>query len=87
MLPRSRSIRTPWTDVRRFDAQALYRALDQQRVAQGLSWAAVARQVGVSAAMLTGTRDGGRLEVDGVLAMVGWQGVPLEHFVRRVPPK
>lgn len=73
--------------MRRFDAQALYRALDQQRVAKGLSWAEVARQVGVSAATLTRTRDGGRLEVDGMLAMVGWLGVPVEDFVREMPPK
>jgi len=37
---------------------------------------------GVSAATLTRTRAGGRLEVDGMLARVRWLGVPVETFVR-----
>jgi hypothetical protein len=28
------------------------------------------------------TRTGGRMEVDGILAMVAWLGVPVETFVR-----
>jgi transcriptional regulator with XRE-family HTH domain len=66
----------------RFDTKALYEALDKQRVARGLSWQDVARATGVSAATLTRTRQGGRLEVDGMLAMVLWLGLPVEHFVR-----
>ena len=69
----------------RFDCKALYEKLDQQRLAQGLSWQDVARATGVSAATLTRTRQGGRLEVDGMLAMVAWLGLPVEHFVRRSP--
>jgi len=68
--------------MRRFDARALYRALDERRVRDGLTWAEVARQVGVSAATLARTKEGGRLEVDGMLAMVGWLRLPVEHFVR-----
>ena len=66
----------------RFDAQALHRALDEQRTARGLSWQQVAGETGVSVATLTRTRLGGRLEVDGVLAMVGWLGRTVESFAR-----
>ena len=68
--------------MRRFDPKALYLALDERRVARGLSWQDVARATGVSAATITRTRTGGRMEVDGMLALVGWLGVPVETFVR-----
>lgn len=66
----------------RFDSKALYAALDAQRRAQGLTWTEVAKATGVSATTITRTRTGGRLEVDGMLAMVRWLGVPVETFVR-----
>jgi len=56
--------------------------MDARRQALGLSWSEVARQTGVSAATLTRTKLGGRLEIDGVLAMVGWLEQPVERFVR-----
>lgn len=65
----------------RFDAKALYEALDKQRSERGLTWAQVAAQIGVSAATITRTRLGGRMEVDGMLTMVRWLGVPVETFV------
>jgi transcriptional regulator with XRE-family HTH domain len=71
--------------VRRFDPKALYRALDEQRVARGQSWQDVAAAMGVSVATITRTKDGGRMEVDGMLAMVHWLGVPVETFVRDTP--
>lgn len=70
--------------MRRFDTRALFAALDRQRTTRQLTWDAVAREIGVSAATITRTRRGGRMEVDGVLAMVGWLGVPVETFVRDV---
>ena len=66
----------------RFDSKALSAALDAQRVARGMTWTQVAAATGVSAATITRTRAGGRLEVDGMLAMVRWLGVPVEKFVR-----
>jgi transcriptional regulator with XRE-family HTH domain len=69
-------------NVRRFDARALHAALDSQRRARGMTWQQVAADVGVSAATLTGTKRGGRLEVDGALAMVGWLGRTVESFTR-----
>ncbi|MGC4084481.1 MAG: helix-turn-helix transcriptional regulator [Vicinamibacterales bacterium] len=68
--------------MRRFDARALHAALDAQRDARDLTWRDVASQTGVSVATLTGTKRGGRLEVDGALAMVRWLGVTIEHFTR-----
>jgi hypothetical protein len=73
--------------VIRFDARALYVALDQQRLAREMSWEQVAAAIGVSAATIARTRDGGRLEVDGMLAMVSWLGVPVETFTREVRAK
>ena len=70
----------------RFDAKALYLALDAQRAARGLTWRQVASEVGVSASTLTRTRAGGRMEVDGMLAMVSWLRVPVETFVRGRDP-
>jgi transcriptional regulator with XRE-family HTH domain len=66
----------------RFDAAALYAALDRQREGRGLTWAQVAAEIGVSAATIQRTQTGGRMEVDGMLAMVAWLGVPVETFVR-----
>jgi hypothetical protein len=66
----------------RFDAKGLYAALDRQREVRGLTWTQVGAAIGVSPATITRTRAGGRLEVDGMLAMVRWLGVPVETFVR-----
>ena len=68
--------------MKRFDAKALYAALDRKRQEQGLTWQQVGKAIGVSPSTLTRTRDGSRLEVDGMLAMVAWLGRPVEDFVR-----
>ena len=68
--------------MRRFDPSALFAALDAQRIARGLTWNDVARDIGVSSATLKRTQHGGRMEVDGMLAMVDWLGVPVDRFVR-----
>ena len=68
--------------MRRFDSAALYVALNERRVARGLTWTEVAQATGVSVATIRRTEDGGRMEVDGMLALVGWLGVPVETFVR-----
>jgi transcriptional regulator with XRE-family HTH domain len=69
----------------RFDSQALYAALDAKRTSLGMTWAQVASEIGLSAATIARTRTGGRMEVDGMLAMVGWLKVPVETFVRDSP--
>ena len=68
--------------MKRFDSKALYAALDEQRQARHLSWQEVAKELGVSVSTITRTQKGGRMEVDGMLAMVGWLGVAVETFVR-----
>ena len=73
--------------MRRFDTKALYEALDQARQERGWTWQQVGREIGVSPTTITRTRAGGRLEVDGMVAMVGWLGLPVEHFVRDVSSK
>ena len=67
----------------RFDSLALYEEIDRQRKARGLSWADVARETGVSQSTITGTRRGGRLEIDGCLAMTDWLGRTVDSFARR----
>lgn len=67
----------------RFDSKALYAAMDKERTARSLSWTQVAAEIGVSASTITRTRKGGRMEVDGMLAMVSWLRVPVETFVHR----
>ncbi|HEU4994259.1 MAG TPA: helix-turn-helix transcriptional regulator [Gemmatimonadaceae bacterium] len=71
--------------MRRFDSTALWRAMDEQRNARGQSWNDVATAIGVSVATITRMRNGGRMEVDGMIAMVSWLGVPVETFVREMP--
>jgi transcriptional regulator with XRE-family HTH domain len=66
----------------RFDSKALYQALAERRTSLGMSWKQVADEIGVSAATLMRTRQGGRMEVDGILAMVGWLGRTVESFTR-----
>ena len=68
--------------MRRFDSKALYKALDEQRASRGMTWTAIAKEIGVSTATITGTKRGGRMEVDGMLAMVHWLEVPVETFVK-----
>ena len=69
----------------RFDSAALFAALDHQRGARGMTWEQVAAETGVSSATIKRTRAGGRMEVDGMLALVHWLGVPVETFVRDLP--
>ena len=71
--------------MRRFDPKALYAALDEERRSRGVTWKEVAAETGVSASTISRTRHGGRIEVDGVLALVGWLGVPVETFTRQTP--
>ncbi len=68
--------------MRRFDTGALYEALNAQRASRNLTWEQVGYATGVSPSTLRGTQRGGRLEVDGMLAMVSWLGQPVEAFVR-----
>ena len=69
--------------IKRFDTKALFNALDQQRKQRGLTWRQVASEIGISESTITRTGKGGRLEVDGMLSMVSWLGVPVETFIKK----
>ena len=71
--------------MKRFDSKALYDALDQKRGDHQISWSQVSSETGVSVSTITRTQRGGRLEADGMVAMVAWLGVPVETFVRELP--
>jgi len=69
--------------VLRFDARALYAALQAERVARGLTWRAVAAASGVqSAGGLTRLRAGGRVMFPEVMRLLAWLGAPAARFVR-----
>ena len=68
--------------MRRFDSKALYNAINTQREGRGMTWTDVSKEIGVSTSTITGTKKGGRMEVDGMLAMVHWLGESAETFVR-----
>ena len=68
--------------MKRFDPKALYQALDEKRKSREMSWREVAREIGVSVSTIRRTQIGGRMEVDGMLAMVTWLDVSVEDFVR-----
>jgi len=68
--------------MKRFDSSALYDALNEQRLGRNLTWREVADEVGVSVTTITRLKNGGRMEVDGMLALVDWLRLPVETFVR-----
>jgi hypothetical protein len=65
-----------------FDRPALYAALDAQRCAREISWQQVARETGVAASTIVATKRAGRMETDGMLAMVRCLGCTPEKFIR-----
>lgn len=70
----------PMSDKGRFNPRALYEAMDAKRRAEGKSWTQVGAELGIAPGTLTRTRLGGRMEVDGMLAMVRWVGRSVESF-------
>jgi uncharacterized protein YfiM (DUF2279 family) len=72
-----------------FDLRALYDALDERRRMRGLSWTAVAREMGrgaaqrpvVAASTITGLEGATAAEGDGVLQMLLWLGRAPESFI------
>ena len=79
---------------RDFELAALYRALDERRIAAGLSWQALTREINdraveggsaqpraIAASTVRGLRDKRVAEGDGVLQMLLWLGRTPESFV------
>lgn len=71
--------------MKRFDSKALYQALEQKRKERGLTWSDISREIGVSSSTMTRTKHGGRMEVDGMIAMVGWLDEKVETFIKERP--
>ena len=68
----------------RFDAKALFAALDERRKTAGMTWRQVAAEIGGVAApsMLTRLQRRGRVDVNLVVAATGWLGVSVEDLAR-----
>lgn len=66
----------------RFDVEALYSALDQERQTRNMTWRAVSQATGVSASTLTRMSQGRRPDLDGMAALVDWSGLSANSFVR-----
>ena len=67
---------------RRFSTKSLFEALDHKRQSMGMTWRQVAADIGgqVTPSMLTRLRDGGRVEVQLMVAAIGWLGVSVEDL-------
>lgn len=65
----------------RFDLRILFDEIDRERRRQGLSWAALSRQVGVSASTIRRFEAADDAEADGVLALIGWLNTRPEEYI------
>lgn len=63
------------------DTTALYSALLEKKEEEGLSWRAVAGQLGLHSSVFTRLYKGSRPDTDTVLVLTGWLGVPVERFL------
>src|SRR5215831_1538741 len=64
-----------------FDAEALFAALDAERLSRGLTWKQVSNETGVSASTLTRMAQGRRPDVDGLAALCLWSGLKADDFI------
>ena len=69
--------------ILRWDAKALYSALNARRQAGGMTWGMVAQEVGgFTPGMLTRLAKGGRVGFPGVMRIVRWLERPAAAFTR-----
>jgi hypothetical protein len=69
--------------ILRFDAIAIYKAMDAQRATRGLTWPEVAREIGrVASGGLTRLANGGRVGFPEVMRIFRWLGRPAASFTR-----
>lgn len=66
---------------RPFDLNRLSRSIDSTRAERELTWEALSREVGVAVSTIRRFATASDAEADGVLALIGWLGVPPEQFV------
>jgi len=66
----------------RFNVKSLYRALDERRRANQMTWKDVCRELDINAspAMLTRLSKGGRIDVHFMVACVHWLSLPVATF-------
>lgn len=64
-----------------FDLHRLSQAIHEARTEQRLTWAEISSAVGVSPSTIRRFATATDAEADGVLALIGWLGVPPERFV------
>lgn len=80
------SVALPQPDLHqilRFDAPAIYSALNAQREEHGLTWTQVAAEIGGGgAASLTRLAKGGRIGIADVMRIAGWLGRPAATLTR-----
>jgi transcriptional regulator with XRE-family HTH domain len=65
-----------------FDINKFYLDLNTERISRGLTWKKIAEQSGVSASTLTRMRQGKRLDVDSLSALLNWSGFSIDDFVK-----
>lgn len=70
----------------RADSALLHRRLDEIRVERGLTWTAVAEELGCgSPGMLTRLAKGGRISIQLLAAAAAWLDEPIARFTRLEP--
>ena len=70
-----------------FDLRGLFQSIDAERGHQNLSWAALARVVGVATSTIRRFGEADDAEADGVLALIRWLGVAPEDYVNSASVK
>jgi transcriptional regulator with XRE-family HTH domain len=69
------------------EATKFYRTMDERRAAEGLSWRALGRHLGVSASTFSRMSRGRQPDVDTFLKLLAWLEMPAEHFMTGVRSK
>lgn len=67
--------------VLRFNARAVYDAIDARRGTRSLTWKQVATETGTNAGAMTRLRHGGRVSFPEVMRLFQWLGQPAARFV------
>lgn len=68
--------------ILRFDTKKLHAALDAQRLKRKMTWAQVAKEVGLGVSSLTHLSSGGRTAFPQVMRILRWLARPAAQFTR-----
>ena len=72
----------PPRHVLRFDPKKLHAALDAQRIEKKMTWAQIAKEVGLGVSSLTHLSSGGRTAFPQVMRILRWLARPAAQFTR-----